>query len=76
MAGPAKSNQEVFAPGIRPDFVGLIRFAHPTGQPAAVIALRYVSSLLIVPTLCVVTPLETLRVLLLAGRRDQLKRRN
>lgn len=44
MAGPAKSNQEVFAPGIRPDFVGLIRFAHPAGQPSAVTALRYVSS--------------------------------
>lgn len=38
-----RSNQEVFAPGIRPDFVGLIRFAHPAGQPAAVTALRYVS---------------------------------
>ena len=45
MAGPAKSNQEVFAPDIRPDFVGLIRFVHPAGQPSAVTALRYVSSL-------------------------------
>jgi len=33
------------------------------------------TALLIVPTLCVVTPLGTLRVLLLAGGRDQLKRR-